>query len=65
MERSTVAEQEYIDATNLAKILCAKRCIHDLHTPDDDGKDETDRRAALQALRRWENRLWKKILTDE
>lgn len=50
-----MTEQEYIDATNLAKVRTAKTIIHDCLAmrPDEEAMQLEIRRA----LRRWEEKL--------
>lgn len=57
-------ESEYIDATNLAKIRCAKTIIRD--TLDMNDVEKNFRLRALQALSEWEAMLEQnaKLLTE-
>ncbi len=58
-----MTEQEYIDATNLAKIRTAKTIIHDCLAMT---KDEEGMQTAIRvALRRWEERLEAAVRTDD
>ena len=58
-----MTEQEYIDATNLAKVRAAKNVFRD-YLPMND-KEEDESRAVFNAIGKIEDRLAKKVKTSD
>lgn len=58
-----MTEREYIDATNLAKVRAAKTVLLDFLPMDE--QDEADYMRAQQAMRHIEERLEKRVRTEE
>jgi hypothetical protein len=59
-----MTEQEYIDATNLAKVRAAKNVLRDYFPWPEDGPDQRDWHTAMRAMRRLEERLEKLVKTE-